>query len=164
VERPQNTSAERVTIVVEPSAFARGNSGNILGPIRLRREAPENALTEFPEHEWTDFVVVILGWWVEGLSDLRRGAEQVLFRFMDGPLAFRVSPKDSESYRIHCVEERVNGETEHGVWISPKTDFESSLLAACSASLAECERRGWRGRGIDTLQDAVRSVRLRVAV
>jgi hypothetical protein len=150
--------------VVEPSAFERGNSGNILGPIRLHHEATDSALTEFPEHGWTDFVVVILGWWLEGLRDLRQGAEQVLFRFMDGPLAFSVTPEDSETYRIHCVEERASGKTEHGDWISPKTEFESSVLGAGVASLAECDRRGWRSRDIDTLRNEVRSARLRVAV
>jgi hypothetical protein len=164
VARPQDTFSERVTVVVEPSAFERANSGNILGPIRLHREVTDGALAEFPEHGWTDFVVVILGWWLGGLRDLGQGAEQVSFMFMDGPLAFRVTAEDPETYRIQCLERRVGGEAEQGNWTSPKAHFEASVLGAGVATLAECDRRGWRSRDIDTLRNAIRSIRVRVAV
>jgi hypothetical protein len=155
---------ESVTVVVEPSALERNGSGNILGPIRLHSDAPANKVKDFPEHGWTDFVVVILAWWLEELRKLRQGEAKVFCRFMDGPLGFRVTCENSGTYRIDCVEERLSGETAHASWTTSKGGFESALVAAGSEVLLECGRRNWESRDIDTLRNAVRAVRLQVAV
>jgi hypothetical protein len=39
----------------------------------------------YPSQDWTDFGVVILGWWFSELIKMIRGAMESRFQFMDGP-------------------------------------------------------------------------------
>jgi ParB-like nuclease domain len=65
-------------LVVDPDSLELSR-GSITGKIHI-----SNATCTFPEPEWNDFVVVVLGWWLEAAAEVsgRQGTEGLL-RFMD---------------------------------------------------------------------------------
>ncbi len=61
----------------------------------------------FPDVGWSDFVVVISGWWIEALERFQRGRlQQVELRFMDGPYWIEVVRGDGGTVALRCVEDR----------------------------------------------------------
>jgi hypothetical protein len=158
--------SERVSVMVEASALQRttSKSASILGPVWLRHDSVGSAPTDFPETQWSDFVVIILAWWFEGVRELHRGAAEVELRFMDGPLLFRVALEEPMRYKISCIINTLQGEDSFGEWRTSRAHFDASLHEAALAILAECNHRGWKSRDVDVLQAAVRSARVQVAV
>ena len=72
---------------------------------------------EFPALQWNDFVVVILGWWVESLLRLlRNSSTKETVNFMDGPYVVEVSRTPSGGLHLRALEgsnrsiERASGE------------------------------------------------------
>lgn len=52
---------------------------------------------DFPEQDWNDFVVVVLGWWNENiLSFLSGDSHKCRCDFMDGPYSFEIKDSASE--------------------------------------------------------------------
>ncbi|UBU08426.1 hypothetical protein [Nonomuraea gerenzanensis] len=126
--------------VVEPSALERLRSGSIVGPIWLDRGEDG-----FPEAGWTDFPVVILGWW---LSALRRPFRTAELTFMDGPWEARLHLRGS-AYRAvlrRTYPVVVEGEGEVAFDV-----LRESVVAAARHVLAECEKRNWTDTDISLL-------------
>lgn len=60
----------------------------------------------FPDPNWDDFAVVILGWWAEQISTLKtKCINSAVFRFMDGPYEVRVVPDASEMCILIGIED-----------------------------------------------------------
>jgi hypothetical protein len=57
----------------------------------------------FPAPGWSDFVVIILRWWLEALYALTRGGESAELLFMDGPYLMVVTA-DASTCKIDCLE------------------------------------------------------------
>lgn len=75
-----------IDVVVDADSLERSEMGSITGIEFLR--CPTG---EFPERGCSEFPIVILAWWIEGLANLTGGNPRS-FRgfFMDGPYAFVV--------------------------------------------------------------------------
>jgi hypothetical protein len=73
----------QITIVTDTDSIQRRKSGVVVGCLYLT-----DGQFCFPHESWTDFPVVVLGWWLEALtkSQLQRSAEAL--SFMDGPYEF----------------------------------------------------------------------------
>lgn len=134
-------------IVVEPSSFYFAKSGAVVGAIWLRLDGPPSA---FPQAGWTDFPVVILGWWLREIEALvRKASVEATCKFMDGPFEFVLS----SSGNLRMRERRGAGVTEleaSPCRVSVQECWESLNLAALNV-VAECDARGWSSRDIDTL-------------
>lgn len=76
-----------IEVVVDShSVRCRNPSGNVTGCICLSLGSEF-----FPDSEWNDFPIIILGWWIEGLLEVLHGrATTFEARFMDGPYSFLV--------------------------------------------------------------------------
>jgi hypothetical protein len=138
-----------IEIVAAPSSLARSATGSITGQIFLR--APAGS---FPEDGWSDFPVVILCWWIQGLRALaarETGSFQGLF--MDGPYAFVVQRCAGASDEIswgHRGVEAVVGS------VSVDALLGSAVAAARTVATA-CRARGWASRDLDNLEDTIES-------
>lgn len=55
----------------------------------------------FPGPGWSDFVVIVLGWWLED-----RGEQSVELRFMDGPYLMYVTREGLTGCTLQCCEDR----------------------------------------------------------
>jgi hypothetical protein len=86
-----------VEIVVDTSSLrSRNPSGNVTGRICLSVGAEY-----FPDPQWNDFPIIILGWWIEGLLEVVHGrAKTFEGRFMDGPYFFLVEHMHGTSASI----------------------------------------------------------------
>ncbi len=137
-----------VEVVVDTENMSRGGMGSITGPVFLRFEGGA-----YPEEGWSDIPVVVLGWWLKGITAfLNDGSQTFSGRFMDGPYEFTVRRLTSQTAEVSW---RSGG-------ASPRTVDISLLLqslAAAGASVAHaCRSNGWRSPDVDTLELAIARV------
>jgi hypothetical protein len=136
-----------VEIVTEPELLRRSGMGSITGPVFLR--GPTGA---FPEIGWNDFPVVILGWWIQGLTEVVAGRQQSYQGlFMDGPFGFvvRRGAGASGRNRLGCGGSRDVG------WDRRLADLLRSAVEAGRLVAAACRARGWSSDDLDNLERAI---------
>lgn len=136
-----------IEIVVEPASLRRSEMGSVTGPVFLR-----GPTEDFPETGWSDFPVVILGWWIEGLTEVVAGRE-LSFQgmFMDGPFAFVVQCEAGDSARIAWGK---TGE-EASIGIVDVEALLGSAIAAGRSVAAACRAQRWTSRDLDNLERAI---------
>ena len=111
---------------------------------------------QFPENGWSDFVVVVLSWWIDACSVINKGREEkVELSFMDGPMLLRLFLREEGKVEMHCVDQR--GEKEI---IEYKTTIDLSKLSQQLISVANevlniCSQNGWESEDISNLRKEV---------
>jgi hypothetical protein len=128
-----------IEIYADESTLERSAIGGITGLIFLR--GPNGA---FPDEQWTDFSVVILGWWIEGLrliANNQRHSFQGMF--MDGPYSFRVRSEDGRIGQIAWGRNRM----ETAIGTVDVLDLLRSAIAAGKLISEVCRVRNWTDRG-----------------
>jgi hypothetical protein len=132
-------------IHLELSTLGRSKSGSITAGLWL-----SVGDRSFPGLKWSDFVVVVLGWWVEALQSNDR---RVLLRFMDGPYLLRVNRNTPEE----CSIEGVDGHGKEGRSLfsiaAEFLPFREQVCAVGRQVLAACREKGWESRDIERLGD-----------
>jgi hypothetical protein len=127
-------------IVLDLQTFRQSREGgNVRGVIFL--ELHNGA---FPAQGWSDFPVIILGWWIDAWLQLEvRTRREVQWRFMDGPhivtltkLSRGVSTGAFEFPRVH-----------------------SSLLLAAERVVAHCDEHKMFSLDLDTLRERVQRLK-----
>lgn len=143
-------------VEIGEDSLRRSRRGAITGSVFIR----VGALC-FPEEGWSDFAVVILGWWVEALRGLepRHGAV-VDLQFMDGPYWVRVAVVGPGVLRAECIENRRAEVVVHSDSVPANVLFDA-VTDAAELLLGACDRRGWASRDVDTLRGGVRALRNR---
>jgi hypothetical protein len=124
---------------------------------------------QFPERNWNDFVVVMLGWWCTACTALVSGGQEQELMFMDGPFQLILSSHEpdvwaSEFQRLRSVSTVLDefqplAGIRNELRIDP-AHFLNSLVRCSEAVLAECDRRGWRTDDVDELERALTGLRL----
>jgi hypothetical protein len=136
-----------VDVVVEASSLNRSGSGSVTGQVFLR-----GPTGDFPQARWSDFPVVVLGWWIAGLTEVAvRNERSFQGMFMDGTFAFVVQRGAGTSGRIAWGK---RGE-EAAVGIIDINAFLGSAVSAARVVADTCRSRGWRGRDLETLERAI---------
>jgi hypothetical protein len=138
-------------ILVSPESMHKGDH-SITGQCAVRAGGEA-----FPEQAWSDFVVVLLGWWLRALATAEAG-ETTELSFMDGPYLVSVEPIDGGAARLEFVNERISGEVVKKATVSLKQALEACQLAA-STVLDACHERGWSGPEVEELRELVGSAR-----
>lgn len=150
------SSAGRVTEVnvhVDVGTLTMFGRGKICGVISLRISDHY-----FPEREWNDFPVKILGGWLNKISEIWRGKQEYLTCwFMDGAFYFDVSVVDDNQWLVKCFEYK--GEPEyvcegHAVG----SLFLKDMLLNASLVVETCKRKGWKTDDLDELAAVVARV------
>jgi hypothetical protein len=136
-----------IDVVVDTSSLRRSGMGSITGVVFL--QGPAGA---FPDDRWSDFPVVILSWWIEGLTAVAAGRE-MLFQgmFMDGPLAFVVQRGTGTSGRI----ESGKRSEEIAVGIVDVAALLRSTVAAGRLVAKACRAQAWSSPDLETLGQAI---------
>ena len=136
-----------IDVVTEIGSLSRSGMGSITGQVFLR-----GPTGDFPESGWSDFPVVILGWWIEGLSDLLAGKERSFQgMFMDGPFAFVVKRGTGSSGRIEWGRRGVTV----AIGIVDIPAFLRSAVVAGRLVVDCCRARGWDSRDLETLEATI---------
>ena len=136
-----------IEIVADNSSLKRSATGSITGLIFLR--GPNGA---FPQEQWSDFSVVILAWWIEGLTKVVDNQKHSFEgMFMDGPYAFRV---ESENGRNGQIAWGKRGEETAVGCVDVPTLLRSAIDAGRLVSEA-CRVQNWNGRDVKNLEEAL---------
>ena len=148
-------SIQKVAVEVDASTLAMSSHGSITGVVAIRTND-----AFFPEARWSDFPIVILGWWFEPVSRILAGRSRVWeCKFMDGPLSVRLEQQRDDVWTLLGLH---SGRIEFTATVSCRA-FIRSLLEAASQILRECRQRGWQSREVETLDSEVRRVQDDVA-
>jgi hypothetical protein len=138
-----------VEVIIDPRSFYQAKSGSIVGSVWIRTQGEQDIV--FPEAGWTDFPVVILGWWLKEIEALVCGhTTEATCSFMDGPFEFCLTASGD----VHLSRRRDEGTLNLGRFRRPESAQElwASLHRAAVAVLSECDARGWSGNDIDVLR------------
>ena len=126
----------------------------------------------FPESDWNDFAVVVLGWWCEGCGAMLNGSDRAEFWFMDGPYYFSAEAESTGvwSVRFHqlsstsvscMLDSRQATEMPNTVRIRSLT-FAQALISKGEKLLVECLQRGWTSPDLDSLRHTSDALRRRL--
>lgn|SRR5208283_3259202 len=121
-----------------------------LGMLKVRAQGPAIAGIwlvagdfEFPRVGWSDFVVVVLGWWSAAiLRLLGNNSVRERVQFMDGPYAVEVSQPQSGRLQLRMFA-GPSGGREVAVGEVDFKRFASDLAAQSRKLLDECRLREW---------------------
>ncbi len=131
-----------VTIRFDPETLRRSSRGAITGLLSLAFDA-----ILFPAARWSDFVVVVIGWWIDAL---RSNDRTVRLRFMDGPYYLRVS-REAEGYAlVECIESR-RQDIVTGSFRIPFRDLRQHVEEVGRRVLSACAERRWESDDLRTL-------------
>ena len=115
--------------------------GNVTGVIYL--ELRDGA---FPGREWSDFPVIILGWWADALIELEAPTRrEVRWRFMDGP---------------HWVTLTKEGVAASGGAVEFR-EVHRTLSEAVERVVTHCDQHGMFSRDLETLRDHFQRLKVR---
>lgn len=107
----------------------------------------------FPEREWSDFPVVILGWWLTELLQLWGGesetTEGAICAFMDGAFYYRVSTQ-GERWLIECIDDSTSEEAAFEAEVE-RAAFMKTVLTCAAQILDTCRAHGWQTLDTDEL-------------
>ncbi len=143
-------------IRVNLSQVQRSAAGALTAPIWI---AADEANTAFPELEWSDFPVLLLGAWIPSLRRLRERGQAAECHFMDGAYRFVVSQGTPTEWRVTCFEGREQPSVANAVaeWMTDAEAFFTSGLVSARSVLGYCDSRGWWDEDTDRLREAVAS-------
>jgi len=149
---------DSVLVAVRPDSCEISSEGLITGKICF-----QIGERYFPEHDWNDFVMILLTSWGKALAELldaKRTSSE--FRFMDGPFLARVSATDHCSLRWIFVDAR-DGEKHLFSVESAMKDFATSFLKAseCISQRALSDR--WLSSDLNALRDSIQLLKRSVA-
>jgi hypothetical protein len=108
----------------------------------------------FPYKNWSDFPVIILGWWLENIQSLITGYEkQCECSFMDGPYLFKIVVENDSNWLIQFIKSGVNKDIcEFQIRISYK-ELLNEILDSAKNILDFCKKNKWESDDIKRLQD-----------
>jgi hypothetical protein len=114
----------------------------------------------FPEEGWSDFTIVICGWWLKALTAIYRGESVVAeCLFMDGPYLFEVSLGERTQWAVMCArDETLFGNKKLSIEHHEQVEAAECLRRLVQVSqelLTACESRGWNDTDIKLLHSLV---------
>ena len=123
-------------------------SGNVFGEIFFEYDGKQ-----FPDAKWTDFLVVILGWWSKSLMDLMDGvAEKAELLFMDGPYLVKVTRPDATNLNLLFIERTETEFKPLDSVVVETSSFLTGLHDVIETVLEKCEQLNLVARDVETLK------------
>ena len=129
-------------------------SGAITGVIHLKLDE-----ITFPESDWNDFVIVILGWWLRDIRSLiDEHSQSCICRFMDGPFQFEIEAAKPDAWVIRFVR-RTRSRNEYLTErIAARQDIVDEMLATTKSVIDACLENEWDTVEISTLKENYASI------
>jgi hypothetical protein len=128
--------SDNASLCVNPASLYKGR--NITGEIWL-----EVAGFDFPSKHWSDFPVIILGWWLDALFNI--WAEKDMrgeCLFMDGPYSFEVS-KEEGVFVLRCFRDPYSTRECEWEGAIDLAGLLRQVVNAAATIIKECRRLGW---------------------
>jgi hypothetical protein len=126
-----------------------------IGQLVRGKIAIEYAGVFFPEEDWNDFPIVVLGWWLEEIKKLSRCGPGTTgrVRFMDGPFECALSFTGPDTLNLSFVDEGSRPAQMVGSAETSLGAFLAESIRVASELLKVCEHKGWKSRDIDRLRE-----------
>lgn len=139
---------QSVEIIINHKDLELCKSGNIIGEIYFSFDGGY-----FPGYCWSDFIVPILDWWLQAVSNFKMPISNITreFIFMDGPYLVRGRKNKDESIDFSFIEKRLKGEYVLNTASCSIKGFESSLITASKRLVNALRRQGWNSDEITCL-------------
>jgi hypothetical protein len=128
-------------IIVDPNRLKLTSHNNIVGVIYVQMED-----VFFPDADWYDFPVRILGWWSNNLFYVIQNCDND-FLFMDGPFGFSLKMKNENDILISFHTDRKETLT-HSTSL---VHFTKELIQASQLVLDKASQNEWHNTDIDVL-------------
>ncbi|MFN3633968.1 hypothetical protein [Exiguobacterium profundum] len=111
----------------------------------------------FPGQGWSDFVAIVLKWWVDSCRALVYAPlnETYPFQFMDGPLCVSAKKVTVTEVELTFVED---GQVKNKPAIVSLEDLKTALIKATRQFINAVDRRGWRNEDVEALRHAVKAL------
>ena len=65
---------------------------------------------QFPAAGWSDFVIVVVSWWLAALDRISQGGVETELHFMDGPYWIVIAAQTGAKLLLRCSENRRDAE------------------------------------------------------
>jgi hypothetical protein len=138
----------------DPGTLHKSTRGSITGVFFI-----ELGGRAFPEPGWSDFPVVVLGWWIRAALALSQTHVPASCRFMDGPFEWRGTSSAPDVWAITLLDRRgVVEQVVDGARIGAAAAL-GALVAAADSLLRACAEQGWSSADVDELRAAREALR-----
>ena len=139
---------QKVDLFVEHNSIEVSSiSGNILSNVYFR--IGEKI---FPDEKWSDFTVIILGWWIEELSKLKVGSKTFSLCFMDGPLYVKGFLKGNNIAELEFTRERQNKVEVIFYVVCDIEQLKVTIYKAAKKLIYELDKRGIDNKDVRKLE------------
>ena len=126
----------------------------VSGPIWLEMDGQA-----FPVDVWSDFPVVILGWWLSNLKPLVTNQSMSCeCLFMDGDYRFNVTVQKRGDWVVTFIRDELDGEKR---LLEKEVDPQALIYEVVSAAktvASLCRRNGWESSDLTTLETELAEV------
>ena len=114
-----------------------------------------DAYAYFPGQGWSDFVAVVLNWWIANARVLLFAPlhETYSFQFMDGPIRIATKKVTATEVELTFVEDD-HAKTPMGT-VSLE-ELKDALIKATRQFINAVDRLGWRNEDVETLRHAIK--------
>jgi hypothetical protein len=107
----------------------------------------------FPEERWSDFVAIVLSWWLENTASLMNGLSSVQnLPFMGGLFSVELKSFDRQSANIRYLK---GDDSVVSTNVIRLDRLLSDLVSNAEEVLTECRNRGWQSSDIRELGEAL---------
>jgi hypothetical protein len=138
------------TLVIVPASFRRSPTGQVSGIVFV-----EIGPLAFPNREWSDSVVAMLGMWSQQFITLLNGtAREVDLPFMDGPFVVRLSSRASNRIQVDLIN-RAHAESVEGNLVLPVREIAAAISGVIQRTLQACSSNLWWSPDIDALNSGL---------
>ena len=128
------------------------SSENAIGLLYIEADS-----IKFPNEHWTDFVIVVLGWWAEEFLKQMEGQVHGEYHFMDGPLLIE-SSLDNGTLCFSYKKRRLADTQElYSMQISSH-EFSQALKTTINQVLRVCHERHYIHSDVSFLEKQYRNL------
>lgn len=141
----------QISIEIDLDSFTY--SGQIIGEINFVIDTYDY----FPGVGWSDFVAVLLKWWIDSCRAILHAPLKSIhaFPFMDGPLSISAQKISLSEIELSFMN-RSQNKTEIGI-VSIE-ELKVSLIKATRQFINAVDRLGWENEEVDVLRHAIKSL------
>lgn len=111
----------------------------------------------FPGQGWSDFVAIVLNWWVPNARSLVFAPfhETYSFQFMDGPVHVSAKKVTATEVELTFVED---GYPKTPMGTVSLEELKDALIKASRQFINAVDRNGWKNEEIEQLRHAVKTL------
>lgn len=112
-----------------------------------------NSYDYFPGQGWSDFVAIVLNWWVDNCRALVFAplSETYSFQFMDGPVQIAAKKVTAADVELTFVED---GHPKTRMGTVSLEELKHALIKATRQFINAADRNGWQNEEVEQLRHA----------